>query len=176
MRSNGNNSISGRGNDAGRYATTTTTLGGHGAALPRRASSGNDQPKEAKGWFKPVGISAAESGDLSQEEFSDCPDGICPVPWAKKEPEEKSYQETVWDTYLEKHREAVTDNVNHPEHYTSGGIECIEAIEAQLTPEEYRGYLKGNVAKYVWREKYKGNNESLRKAQWYLSRLVCLPD
>ena len=156
MPSNGDNSISGRGNDAGRHATTTTTLGGYGAALPRRASSGNDQPKEAEGWFKPIGISPAESGDLNQEEISDCPDGICPVPWAKKE--------------------AVVDNVNHPEHYTSGGIECIEAIEAQLTPEEYRGYIKGNVAKYVWREKHKGGNESLRKAQWYLSRLVCLPE
>ena len=154
MRSNGNNSISGRGNDAGRNATTTTTLGGHGAALPRRASSGNDQPKEATGWFKPIGISPAESGDLNQEEISDCPDGICPVPWANTEP--------------------VFDNVNHPAHYvTEGSIECIEAIEAQLTPEEYRGYLKGNIAKYVWREKHKGGNESLRKAQWYLARLVC---
>jgi len=114
---------------------------------------------------------------LNQEEISDCPDGICPVPWANKEPEEKTYQETVWDTYIEKHQQAFTDNVNHPEHYTAGGgIECIEAIEAQLTPEEYRGYLKGNVAKYVWREKHKGGNESLRKAQWYLSRLVCLPE
>ena len=64
------------------------------------------------------------------------------------------------------------DNVNHPVHYTTGGIECIEAIEAQLTPEEYRGYLKGNVAKYVWRENHKGGKESLQKAQWYLSRLV----
>jgi len=91
---------------------------------------------------------------LSQEEISDCPDGICPVPWAKKD--------------------SVVDNVNHPPHYmTDGSIECIEAIEAQLTPEEFRGYIKGNVAKYVWREKYKGGNESLRKAQWYLGRLVC---
>jgi hypothetical protein len=174
MRSNGNNSISGRGNDAGRYATTTTTLGGHGAALPRRASSGNDQPKEAEGWFKPVGISPAESGDLNQEEISDCPDGICPVPWAKKEADEKTYQEKAWETYFDKHKEAVVDNVNHPAHYiTEGSIECIEAIEAQLTPEEFRGYIKGNVAKYIWREKKKGGDESLRKAQWYLGRLVC---
>ena len=64
--------------------------------------------------------------------------------------------------------------MNHPAHYiTEGSIECIEAIEAQLTPEEFRGYIKGNVAKYVWREKKKGGDESLRKAQWYLGRLVC---
>ena len=68
----------------------------------------------------------------------------------------------------------LVDNINHPSHYNDGGLECIEAIEAQLTPEEYRGYLKGNVAKYVWREKHKGGIESLKKAQWYLDKLVNL--
>jgi hypothetical protein len=90
-------------------------------------------------------------------EFSDCPGGVCPVPWAT---------DTSGDDIKQ-------DVVNHPSHYIAGGgIECIEAIEAQLTPEEYRGYLKGNVAKYLWREKYKGGIESLEKAQWYLTRLV----
>ena len=65
----------------------------------------------------------------------------------------------------------MTDNVNKPEHYRQGGIECIDAIEAALTPEEFRGYCKGNALKYVWRERYKGGDESLRKAQWYLDRL-----
>ena len=88
----------------------------------------------------------------------ECPGGICPVPWAT---------DTSGDSLAE-------DVVNHPAHYTEGSIECIEAIEAQLTPEEYKGYLKGNVAKYLWREKHKGGNESLRKAQWYLNRLVDL--
>ena len=64
------------------------------------------------------------------------------------------------------------DAVNEPDHYRQGMIECIEAIEAQLTAEEFRGYLKGNVAKYVWRERHKGGGESLRKAQWYLSLLI----
>jgi len=63
--------------------------------------------------------------------------------------------------------------VNSPDHYVAqGSIECIEAIEAQLTPEEFRGFLKGNVAKYVWRERHKGGREDLRKAQWYLKHLV----
>lgn len=66
------------------------------------------------------------------------------------------------------------DSVNAPEHYTASSIECIEAIEAQLSPEEYKGFLKGNVAKYVWREKKKGGTESLRKARWYLDRLIAL--
>ena len=65
------------------------------------------------------------------------------------------------------------DLVNHPPHYTADGtIECIDAIEAQLTPEEYRGYLKGNIAKYVWRERHKGGPESLKKASFYLDRLI----
>lgn len=64
------------------------------------------------------------------------------------------------------------DNVNSPTHYTRGGIECIDCIESALTPEEYRGYLKGNILKYTHRELYKGQTESLRKAEWYLSRLI----
>lgn len=64
-----------------------------------------------------------------------------------------------------------SDMVNHPPHYVGeGSIECIEAIEAQLTLEEFRGFLKGNIAKYVWRERRKGK-DSLKKAAWYLDRL-----
>lgn len=66
----------------------------------------------------------------------------------------------------------MTDLVNHPPHYTNGNIECIDAIEAALTPEEFRGYCKGNALKYTWRERHKGGDESLEKAQWYLRRLA----
>ena len=67
----------------------------------------------------------------------------------------------------------MSDLINHPPHYTAGdGIECIDAIQAALTPEEFRGYCKGNVLKYVWREQHKGGSESLSKAQWYLARLL----
>lgn len=63
------------------------------------------------------------------------------------------------------------DNVNHPEHYQSDcGIECIDAIKAALTPDEFRGYCKGNAIKYAWRERKKGGNESLQKAVWYLNK------
>ena len=63
-------------------------------------------------------------------------------------------------------------NVDHPSHYQSSTIECIDAIEAQLTPEEFRGFLKGNVLKYLWREAGKNGTEDLLKAQWYLNRLL----
>jgi len=64
------------------------------------------------------------------------------------------------------------DNVNRPIHYAAGSIECIDAIEAQLSAEEFRGYLKGNIIKYLWREKHKGGTESLKKAKWYLNKLL----
>ena len=64
------------------------------------------------------------------------------------------------------------DNVNHPSHYTQGGIECIEAIKASMTASEFRGYLKGNAMKYMWRYQLKNGVEDLRKAQWYLNRLI----
>lgn len=64
------------------------------------------------------------------------------------------------------------DMVNHPDHYTKGGIECIEAIRASMTMEEFAGYLKGNVLKYLWRFESKENpSEDLAKANWYLDRL-----
>ena len=64
------------------------------------------------------------------------------------------------------------DNVERPMHYAAGSIECIDAIEAQLSAEEFRGYLKGNIIKYLWREKHKGGIESLKKAKWYLNKLL----
>ena len=63
------------------------------------------------------------------------------------------------------------DNVNHPAHYKQGDIECIDAIQAALTPEEFRGYCKGNAMKYIWRERHKGQDESLQKSAWYLTKL-----
>ena len=66
-----------------------------------------------------------------------------------------------------------TDPVNHPSHYTQGSIECIEAIRASMTAEEYEGFLKGQVIKYVWRYRNKWNPiEDLKKARFYLDRLI----
>lgn len=67
---------------------------------------------------------------------------------------------------------AQTDNVNHPGHYTQGGIECIKAIEASMTPEEFQGYCKGNVIKYCWRFREKNGLEDLKKAQVYLGWMI----
>ena len=67
---------------------------------------------------------------------------------------------------------AKPDMVNSPPHYTQGGIETIEAIRAALTPEEFRGYCKGSVLAYVWRERHKGGDEDLGKSVWYLNKLL----
>lgn len=64
------------------------------------------------------------------------------------------------------------DEINNPSHYRQGEIECIDAIKAQLTEEEFRGYCKGNSIKYIWRERHKGGAESLQKAAWYLAKLT----
>ena len=67
----------------------------------------------------------------------------------------------------------VVDVVNSPPHYKTGGIEAIEGIEASMGPEAYAGYLKGNIMKYMWRYERKGKPvEDLKKARWYLDRLI----
>lgn len=75
-------------------------------------------------------------------------------------------------------RNLYSDNVNKPTHYNHNhkGVECIAAIEAALTPEEFRGYLKGNIIKYNWRERYKNGLEDLKKAAWYLAKLITLTE
>ena len=65
----------------------------------------------------------------------------------------------------------MSNPVTHPDHYTAGDIECIDAIRASMTPAEYRGYLKGNILKYLWRYDRKGGVQDLDKATWYLVRL-----
>lgn len=65
----------------------------------------------------------------------------------------------------------MSDPVDHPSHYTSSSIECIDAIRAALTPEEWRGYIKGNAIKYCWRERLKGGDQDLAKAVWYLTHM-----
>lgn len=70
----------------------------------------------------------------------------------------------------------MTDMVSHPPYYQGRGekqIECIEALEACSTPEEFRGFLKLTVLKYLWRCNDKDNLEQdLAKANWYLNRLL----
>ena len=63
------------------------------------------------------------------------------------------------------------DLVNNPKHYNQGAIECIDAIRAMLSDEEFIGYLRGNSLKYRWRFRYKNGIQDLEKAEWYERRL-----
>ena len=63
------------------------------------------------------------------------------------------------------------DFVNSPPHYTKGAIETIEAIESALG-KGFEFYLQGNIMKYIWRYTHKNQIEDLKKAQWYLSKLI----
>jgi Protein of unknwon function (DUF3310) len=67
--------------------------------------------------------------------------------------------------------ETENDPIN-PDHYKQGDLECIDAIQSALSPEEYRGYLKGQIIKYVWREKHKNGQEDVEKAAWYVEKLM----
>lgn len=67
----------------------------------------------------------------------------------------------------------MTDNVNHPNHYTAGGIECIDALKAATEGlEGIEAVCTANAIKYLWRWKRKNGVEDLRKAIWYINRLI----
>lgn len=68
--------------------------------------------------------------------------------------------------------EVVTDKVNSPPHYTFGGIETIKYIEAKLTRDQYIGYLRGNIIKYVSRLGLKDEDVTdIGKIVWYSTEL-----
>ena len=69
----------------------------------------------------------------------------------------------------------MADNVNKPPHYNQSGIECIDAIQA-ATGDGFEYYLQGNIIKYLWRYRYKNGIEDLKKAQWYLNKLIEVSD
>jgi len=67
----------------------------------------------------------------------------------------------------------MSDGIYRPAHYTAGKVECIDAIEAATTGlEGIEAVCTGNVIKYLWRWKRKNGVEDLRKARWYLERLI----
>jgi transposase-like protein len=91
-----------------------------------------------------------------------------------KAPEVSEAVKESW-TELEKIDDVKSDAVemvNHPAHYTDGGIEVIDYLRAKLTTEQYAGFMLGNVLKYCSRSRHKGGAEDLKKAKWYLDLLV----
>ena len=69
--------------------------------------------------------------------------------------------------------ENVPDMVNHPKHYTQGGIECIDALKAATVGKRgIEAVCVANVIKYLWRYEEKNGIEDVRKAKWYIERLL----
>lgn len=140
-------------------------------------------------------VSCEKSGILNQDDFLNNHEGDCIIVWKQyNQPEELPFVDdgsipkqdygsplirpfiSVDDVPMteDDFKKQLSDNVNNPQHYTSGTIECIDAIESSMTGESFAGFLKGNVQKYMWRYENKGGVESLQKAQWYLNRLILL--
>ena len=72
-----------------------------------------------------------------------------------------------------KELQEIKNNVDHPKHYTNGKYECIDIIEdvtKDLTGLE--AVCTANVIKYMWRWKLKNGVEDLKKARWYLNKLI----
>ena len=69
--------------------------------------------------------------------------------------------------------ENVPDMVNHPQHYTQGGIECIDALKAATVGKRgIEAVCVANVIKYLWRYEKKNGIEDVRKAKFYIERLL----
>lgn len=79
-----------------------------------------------------------------------------------------------WIRLQEGDKEAMEkDMVNHPAHYTAGGIECIDALAAATAGlEGIEAVCTANAIKYLWRWKLKNGAEDLKKAQWYINHLI----
>lgn len=82
-----------------------------------------------------------------------------------------------WDKQKETasnmHTARQNDAVNHPSHYTAGGVECIDALDAATEGlTGFEAVYTANAIKYLWRWKRKNGKEDLKKAKWYLERLI----
>lgn len=68
----------------------------------------------------------------------------------------------------------MSDNINHPSHYETAGIECIEAMEITQGREAVKSFCLCNAYRYLWRHKNKNGLEDLKKARWYLDRYITM--
>ena len=93
---------------------------------------------------------------------------------------ERHYSKALFPTKMDVHadmssRLVLSDNledIHSPDHYTHGSIEVLDVIKAKLTPEQYKGYLMGNMTKYLLRANFKGEGDKdLMKCAYYAEEL-----
>jgi hypothetical protein len=83
------------------------------------------------------------------------------------------YREAETVPVVMEQAETEHDAVNHPSHYTAGGIECIEALKAATTGlNGIKAVCVANAIKYLWRHAHKNGIEDLKKSIWYIQRLI----
>ena len=98
-------------------------------------------------------------------------DGIT-IPYPKDQAIEHLCNEPLKETPFHKPDFShLKDNIN-PDHYKSKSKETIERLQDNLTAGEFKGYLKGNILKYLDRYEHKNGVEDLNKANWYLNKLI----
>jgi hypothetical protein len=186
MRINRNNSECRDGNYAGRGTSTQAISGGYGATITGGTGGSDEQTTQAQNWFQPVGadldtILIRDSSDTL--EISDCPGGICPVPWAKKDPtpwikkeEIEEDQEKIEELIDQELRSIFEDEINHPSHYTEGRrFEAIDVIEDTISraPDPVLGNCQGQILRYILRMWDKDAPlKNAKKTRWYLDRLI----
>lgn len=83
------------------------------------------------------------------------------------------FSQQYYELFYSKPNEKDTkdDVINHPNHYTAYSREVIDTMQGDMTPEEFTGYLKGNIIKYISRYQGKNGLEDLNKAIWYATKL-----
>lgn len=70
----------------------------------------------------------------------------------------------------------MSDQVNHPDHYTQGAFECIDAMLDTQGVEAVQNYCICNAFKYIWRHNAKNNDQDIRKAKWYIDKYLELSE
>lgn len=139
--------------------------------LEKMQDEGLQYPKGVYGCPSDYGLESREQASCAIMDCASC--------WNREMPETEPTpkNEPTGDGDADKaneHPEHVNDPVNHPTHYTAGGIECIDATSAALTCQKdpMQAWLTGQVLKYLWRWPLKNGVEDLKKAQFYLNRLI----
>ena len=92
-----------------------------------------------------------------------------------------TYEDHLRDYPIDEDPMPIMDVVHKPPHYNQSGIECIDAMKAmadggieppKIIPTQHQSYCWQNDFKYLWRWPYKKGAEDLKKARWYLDRLI----
>lgn len=91
----------------------------------------------------------------------------------QKQAQADAAKKPVADGFVKALERSQKEIVDHPDHYNSGEVECIDAIQSCMAGlSGFEGFCIGNAIKYLWRWKQKGGVTDLEKAMWYIDRII----